>query len=643
MKPARSPAGPPAEVAWRPDYDFLRNSNIARFMAQHGIGSYEELRRAWIDDVEWFWKAAAEDLGVRWYEEPVQTLDRSRGNEWPRWFPGGVTNLVESCVEQHDSARLAYVWEGEEGITRSMTYGELSALVSRIAGGLRHAGVGKGDRVGLYLPLTPEAIACFYACAKLGAICVPMFSGFGAGAVANRLEDARAKLLITADGFYRRGKTVDMRAVAEEAVRSAPTVSRLVVCPRLAGADESWQVFLDAEPVVEPEPVSSDHPFMVAYTSGTTGKPKGAVHTHGCFPLKSATETNYHADHRDGELLFWITDLGWIVAPIAVLGAGLAGRSVFLYDGAPDHPTPGRMAEMIERHSISIFGASPTFVRALMHRSAHGFDRPPRSLRVLTSTGEPWNELPWLWFFEQIGGGRCPIVNLAGGTEAGSLVGVLPICPLKPTSFNTPAVGVDIDVFDAEGKPAAPGDVGELVVKQPWPGQTRGLWEDDERYLSTYWNRWPGVWVHGDWASRDDEGFLFLHGRSDDTINVAGKRVGPAEVESVLVSHPRVEECAAVGIPHELKGEAVWCFVVMRGEDDEIDDELSSLVAERLGRAFAPERVIKVSALPRTRNAKIIRRAIRDVVTGASSGDLSSLENPEALEEIRRLLGRPLG
>jgi acetyl-CoA synthetase len=624
----------PAEAVWQPTDDFLRNSNIAGFMERHGLASYEELLQAWTADPEWFWSAASEDLGVVWYERPHAVLDRSGGNEWPRWFPGGVTNLVASCVDRHNPDRLAIVWEGEESTVRTLSFGELSALVARIAGGLRAAGISSGDCVGLYLPLAPESVACLYACAKIGAIAIPMFSGFGAEPVTSRLNDAWAKVLITADGFYRRGNVVPMQAIAEKAVRGAPAVERLVVWPRLAGDSPDWSAFLKAEPITEPEPLRADHPFMVAYTSGTTGRAKGAVHTHGGFPLKSATETNYHADHRDGELLFWITDLGWIVAPIVVLGAGLAGRTIFLYDGAADHPTSARMAEMIDKHSISLFGASPTFVRALMRRTDHGFESSPPSLRVLCSTGEPWNELPWLWFFERVGGGRCPIVNLAGGTEAGSLVGVLPIRPLKPTCFTGPAVGVDVDVFGRGGHPTVPGELGELVVKQPWPGQTQGFWDDDERYLATYWHRWPGVWVHGDWASRDEEGYVFLHGRSDDTINVAGKRLGPAEVESVLTDHPAVIECAAVGIPHEVKGETIWCFAVVREPAAELEEELRTLVGERLGRVFAPDRVLCVSALPRTRNAKIVRRAIRDAVTGAEPGDLSSLENPEVLEEI---------
>jgi acetyl-CoA synthetase len=626
-----------ADAAWHPSDDFLTNSSLARLTARLGFGYYEELRRASIEDVEWFWGAVAEDVGFQWLEQPERVLDRSRGNAWPEWFPHGVTNLVLSCVDRHDPARLAYLWEGEEGTVRAMSFGELSELVSAVAGGLRARGVRAGDRVGLYLPLVPEALASLYACAKVGAVAVPMFSGFAPEAVAARLRLAEAKLLVTADGFFRRGKSVDLGRAAVEAASAAPMVEHVAVFPRLG--EGNWEAFLDAEPVRDAEPVPSNHPFLLAFTSGTTGAPKGAVHTHAGLPLKAATEVAYHADQRDGELFFWMTDLGWIVAPLIALGTGMLGRPMFLYDGAADHPRPSRVAELVGRHSVAILGASPTWARSLMRRSDHGFDEPPASLRVLASSGEPWSDVAWRWFFERVGGSRCPIVNLAGGTEAGSLLGVVPLRPLKACSFNSHCLGVDVDVVGADGQPVAPGELGELVVRQPWVGQTRGFWRDDDRYLATYWNRWPGVWAHGDWASRDAAGFWYLHGRSDDTINVAGKRVGPAEVESVLAGDPRIADCAAIGVPHAVKGEAIWCFVVLTGvQEGDVEEELRSLVAARLGRAFTPERVVPVAQLPRTRSAKVVRRAVRAAVTGANVGDVSSLENPDAIDEIRRVL-----
>jgi acetyl-CoA synthetase len=620
----------PTDVVWRPGDDFLRNSNIARFMQRHGFESYDALRTAWTEHAVDFWSKVADDLGVVWYEPPAAALEPESG-PWARWFKGGRTNLVASCVDRHDPQQVAYVWEGEEGAVRRMTFGELSTLVGRIAGGLRASGVRQGNVVGLFLPLAPEAYAALYACAKIGAIALPLFSGFGPDAIASRLRHAEARVLITADGSLRRGRTIDMRAAAQAAARSAG-VETVVVWPRLAEGD--WEAFLDAPPVADPEPLPGEHPFMLAYTSGTTGRPKGAVHTHAEFPLKVATETLYHLDQREGELLFWQTDLGWIMAPLTMIGAGLTGRPLFLYDGAPDHPTPARVAEMLERHRIALYGTSPTFIRALMGRDDHGFDGDPRSLRVLGSTGEPWNDAPWRWYFERVGGGRCPVVNVAGGTEAGSLLGVLPIRPVKPCSFNTPCVGVDADVVDADGSPLGPGEVGELVVRRPWPGRTHGFWKEDERYLETYWQRWPQLWAHGDWASRDADGFWYLHGRSDDTMMIAGKRVGPAEVETVLVDHKDVTEAAAVGVPDELKGEAIWCFVVAARDSIGLEDELKELVGERLGRPFIPARIVLVVSLPKTRNGKVVRRALRATAAGEHPGDLSALEDPAALETL---------
>ena len=620
------------ETAWTPSEEQRTGANIARFMSKHGLGSYAELRAAWTADAAWFWGTMADELGIHWFERPHTTLDVSRGVAWARWFPGGITNVVSSCVDRHDPESLAYVGEGEEGDVSRMTFGELSDLVSRIAGELRRLGVRREDRVGLYLPLTPEAYACMYACAKIGAVAVPMFSGFGVAAIVARLQDAGASVLISADAFLRRGKVIPMREIAEAAARESG-VEQLIVWPRLG--EGSWDAVLAADPVREAEPVPADHPFLIAYTSGTTGKPRGAVHTHAGFPLKTATETFFHCDQRDGELLCWLTDLGWIMAPLTMAGAGLTGRPLFLYDGAPDHPTPGRVRELIDRHELAILGASPTYVRALMGQPDHGFDTSPSSLRILCSTGEAWNEVPWWWYFERVGGGRCPVVNVAGGTEAGSFLGVLPIRPLKPCSFNSTCVGVDAAVYRADGSEAEPGEVGELVVRQPWPGMTKSFWNDDERYLDSYWSRWPDVWVHGDWASRDADGNWWLHGRSDDTMMIAGKRVGPAEVESALVKHDAVIEAAAIGVPDELKGESIWCFVVAPRDVSIDEDDLRSFVGTQLGKAFTPRRVIAVSLLPRTRNGKVLRRAIRAVVTGESQGDLSSLDNPGAIAEIQ--------
>jgi acetyl-CoA synthetase len=621
-------------------------------MRANGIATEEDLLRRSVQDVGWFWDAVVRDLGLEFSRPYERVLDTSAGIEWTTWFGGGRVNLAHNCVDrwaERTPEAVAVLWEGEEGSVRRVTYRELREMTDRLANGLASLGVGERDAIGIFLPMSPEAVAAVMACAKLGAIFLPVFSGFAADAVAVRLNDARAKVLVTADGFPRRGKTVAMKEVADDAAARTPSLEHVVVWSRLgrkdlpwtSGRDVRWEDLLEAQPDrFETRELDPEHPLFIAYTSGTTGRPKGAVHVHGGFLVKIAEEVAYQADLHPGEILYWFADLGWIMGPWEVVGATALGATVFCSDTAPDHPEPDRLWDMVERHRITHLGVSPTLIRALIPHGPEQVTRHDRSsLRILASTGEPWNPEPWRWFFEVVGEGRCPIINLSGGTEVGAcFLSPHPISPLEPCTLRGPALGMDLDIVDAVGEPVPRGQVGELVCRQPWPGMTRGIWGDPERYLDTYWRRFPGVWVHGDWASVDEEGFWFLHGRSDDTISLAGKRLGPAEVESALADHPAVAEAAAVGVPHPIKGEAVWCFVVptpTAEPGDALSAELADLVAEHLGKAFRPSRVVFVAELPRTRSAKILRRAIRAAVSGEDAGDLSSLENPRALEAIR--------
>lgn len=621
-------------------------------MAEHGVTDFDELVRRSIAEPEWFWDAIVRFLGIEFAVPYDRVLDSSDGIEWTKWFVGGRLNIAVTCVDRHadDPARRdqpAVVWEGEEGVTRTLTYAELRTLTDRFAAGLAARGVREGDAVGLFLPMIPETVAALLAVAKLGAFFLPIFSGYGAEAVALRLSDAGAVALITADGFTRRGKPVPMKETADAAVASVPSVHTVAVVPRLGRDDVPMKADRDlmladllagVPDRFDAAVVDSEHPLLVAYTSGTTGRPKGSVHVHGGFLAKIAEEVAFQMDLRPGEKLFWLTDIGWIMGPWEIIGTLANGGALVLYDGAPDHPGPDRLWALVERHRVDILGVSPTLVRALM---AHG-DEPVAahdlsSLRVLGSTGEPWNEAPWQWFFETVGGGRCPVINISGGTEVGAcFLSPHVTQPIEPCSLGGPALGMAVDVFDEHGH-SVRGEVGELVCTKAWPGMTRGMWRDPERYLETYWSRWPGVWWHGDWASIDEHGQWFLHGRSDDTIKVAGKRLGPAEVESVLVEHPAVVEAAAVGLPDEVKGESLWCYVVTApgvDADDTLRDELRALVADRLGRAFTPSGIRFTGAIPKTRSAKVMRRAIRAVATGAEAGDLSGLEDPAALDAV---------
>jgi acetyl-CoA synthetase len=640
-----------SEVIWRPSEEYIERANVTRFMRAHGIQTYEELVERSQADVEWFWDAVVKDLGIEFFEPYQRVLDTSDGIPWAKWFVGGKINLAHATCDvwaDRTPDRVAALSETEDGEVRQLTYRELRETADRLANGLASLGIGEGDAVGIFMPMAPEIVAATLACAKLGAVYLPIFSGYAADAVATRLNDAQAKALITADGFLRRGQAVGMKEVADRAADLAPTVRHVITWARLGREDVSWserdvlwEELLAAQPSrFETRPLESEHPLFIAYTSGTTGRPKGSVHVHGGFTVKIAEEVAYQGDVHPGEVLFWVTDLGWIMGPWEIVGAGALGATVFLYEGAPNHPQPDRIWDMVERHRISTLGVSPTLIRALIPAGDEWVRKHDlSSLRIIGSTGEPWNTDPYLWLFREVGGERCPIINISGGTEVGAcFLSPLPITELKPTTLRGPALGMAVGVWGPDGRPVPPGEVGELVCTKPWPAMTRGVWGDPDRYLSTYWSRWPDVWVHGDWASIDDEGFWFLHGRSDDTMNIAGKRLGPAEVETALTDHPAVAEAAAVGVPHEVKGESVWCFVIpMPGNElgEELERELKRAVAERLGKAFTPERIVFVDELPKTRSAKILRRAIRASVMGQDPGDLSSLENPTALEKIR--------
>ncbi|MEY2398948.1 MAG: acetyl-CoA synthetase [Actinomycetota bacterium] len=608
----------------------VAQTNVGRFMAKHGVADFDALRAKSVAEPGWFWDAIVEHLGVRFRQPYTEVLNADNGIAWATWFTGGRLNAVDTLLD-HPADRTAIVWEGEGGDVCRWTYGELRRQVSGVAAALRSAGVGEGHAVGVFMPMLPETVAGLLGVMAVGAVFLPLFSGYGAAAVATRLQDAEAKALLTARVAHRRGKEIDMLAVADEAVAQCPSVTA-VLC---VGRD--WPDASDSP--IDAAALDSEHPLFIAYTSGTTGRPKGTIATHAGFLAKVAEEVAFQFDVREDDTLFWFTDMGWIMGPWEVVGTLANGATLALFEGAPDWPEVDRLWAFLEAHRVTVLGISPTLIRAQMPNG----DEPVlqhdlSSLRVLGSTGEPWNELPWLWYFNVVGGGRCPVINISGGTEVGAcFLSPHPVHPIKPMSLGGPCLGLAVDVFDDDGKPLR-GAVGELVCTAPWPGMTRGIYKDPQRYIDTYWSRWPDVWVHGDWASVDAEGDWFLHGRSDDTIKVAGKRLGPAEVETVLVQHPSVIEGAAVGIPDEVKGEALWCFVVLKPgvePTDQLRHEIKSLVADALGKSFAPSVVRFTDALPKTRNAKVLRRAVRSIVTGDELGDLSSLEDPATIEAVR--------
>lgn len=642
-----------SQYVWEPNSEYIEAANVTRLMRRHGITEYRELVQRSQDDIEWFWDEVVKDLGLEFTTPYEKVLDDSDGFKWPKWFTGGRVNLTANCIDRHLTDRgeqPAIIWEGEDGATLTLTYGQLHTEVCRVANGLVARGIGEGDAVGVYMPMVPGAVIAAYAIARIGAIYLPIFSGFGAPAIATRLNDAKAKALFVADGFYRRGEKVAMKAVAVEAVADSPSIEAVFVYLRFPDddlqpgpTDVMWDEAFASQPATHEAPaLDPETPVLIGYTSGTTGTPKGSVHVHGGFLVKVAEEAAYQTDVGPGDLLYWVTDMGWIMGPWEMVGSHANGATVFMYEGAPNFPGPDRLWDMCERHGVTVLGISPTLVRALMPAgeepvTSHDLSK----LRILASTGEPWNPEPYRWFNTVVGGGTRPIINISGGTEIGAcFLGAAPVIPTKNSSLGTPALGMAIDVYGPDGKPVR-GEVGELVCTKPWPAQTRGFWNNTERYLESYWSRWDDVWVHGDWASIDGEGYWYLHGRSDDTLNIAGKRIGPAEFESAAVEHPAVVECAAIGVPDEVKGEAVWCFCILQPDTERTDalgSDIKTVVAGELGKAFKPARIMFVDELPRTRSAKILRRAIRARALGEDPGDLSSLENPSALEAIDRSL-----
>ncbi len=618
---------------------------MVRLARRLACDDHAALHRLSVEDPDRFWRAVQEDLGIPFARDWDSVLDDSHGMEWTTWFTGARLNVADACVHRWARERPdedAAVWQSEDGGRRSLTWSELSLEVLRLAEALVELGVRAGDAVGIYLPMSPEAAIAAHACAHVGAIQVPIFSGFAAPAIAARLGDAGARVLITADASYRRGNQIPMKRIADDALAAASSVERVIVwrreganVPMVPERDHYWDELVAAVPgELGPIELDAEAPYLLAYTSGTTGPPKGALHVHGGFLLSIAREAAYQADLRPGDRVLFATDMGWIMGPWTVVGAGALGATTVFMEGAPDWPAD-RIWKLVESERVTMLGVSPTLIRALIPSGEPSVDL--SSLRAVTTTGEPWNRGPYDWLDEHVcGGGRIPIVNISGGTEVGAcFLSVTPMAPTKPCSLGFPALGQDMDVFDEQGRPLR-GEVGELVCKRAWPGMTRGIWGDPERYLETYWRRFPGVWTHGDWASIDDDGYWYLHGRSDDTLNVAGKRIGPAELESAAVNHPAVAEAAAIGVPHEVKGEVPWLFCVLRRGESPAAEDIARTVTDELGKAFKPDRIVFVAALPKTRSAKIVRRAVRATALGQDPGDVSTLENPESLEEIAR-------
>jgi acetyl-CoA synthetase len=626
-------------------------------MVKHGFKSYKNLVQKSVEDIDWFWSKAEEELGVEWFQPYTRVLDTSRGVQWARWFIDGRMNVAHNALDKHATSEardwVAFIWAGEDGSIERYTFSELYQEANRLANELEGLGVGVGDPVALLLPMIPETVVSLFAILKVGAIVLPIFSGLGPPAIATRLRRSGARVLITVDGTHRRGRVIRIKEDLDEAAKEAPELEKVIVVKRL-GIDVPWRegrdivwgdVLAGQSGEYDTKQVDPEHPALFLYTSGTTGRPKGAIISHAGALLQSSKEIHFNMDLKPREVLMWITDIGWMMGPWQIIGAQSLGGSHVIFEGTINYPKPDRVWAMIERFGITHLGGSATAFRMLKSLGdewvkTHDLS----SLRVTGNTGEPIDPDTWTWLMETVGEGRCPLINLSGGTEIfGCFLLPLPVMPLKPSTLGGPGLGMAIDVFN-EGGESIRGEVGYLVCKKPAPSMTMGFWKENERYIETYWSRWPGVWFHGDWASVDEDGYWFLHGRTDDVIKVAGKRLGPAEVESIINENKAVRESACIGLPHKLKGEVLVCFVALKPgyeASPELEEEIRGLIVGSMGKPFAPEDVVLVRDLPRNRAGKIMRRIVKALMLGREPEDLSVVENLEALDEIRRAARDP--
>ncbi len=639
---------------WLPTAAHLAQSGPARLVRHFGLPDYDALLHYALEQPAAYWRGVAEVCEFIWDTPPTAHVDFTNGREFPRWFPGARLNWVKSVLawagRADGASRLAIVDEREDGSVESLDYAALRTRVHAFASALTQVGVRRGDRVGLLMENGVTATVSLLAIAALGAVVVPLFSGFGADAVVARLSAAEVKLLIASPSFQRRGKPVDLQSVVRAAWPQLPTLERVLWHTSDPGTvlDPAREAVLAdclraAHAAFTLPSCTPDDAFMLIYTSGTTGKPKGIVHTHGGFPLKIAHDALVHFDLAPGDVFCWPADMGWIAGSLVLGCALLRGATLVCYSGGPDYPDWSRMTRLIERHRITHFGSAPTLIRGMASHTAETMRGDVSSLKLLVTAGEGIDPEHFGWFQQHFGRGVCPLINYTGGTEAsGALLGSVVVRPIVPSGFNSPSPGVTVDVVGADGASIVD-TVGELAVREPFVGMTQSFWRDDERYLDTYWRALPGLWIHGDLALRRHDGQFFMRGRSDDTLKIAGKRLGPAEVEEVVLRLPELSEAAAIGVADAERGERLVVFVVpaaaCTASADEIAQRVMTQVDMQLGRPFRPSAVHCVRQLPKTRSSKTMRRVIRNLYCGTPPGDLSSLDNPAALDEIRAAAG----
>lgn len=632
-------------IAWEPTEEIIQKSNLLRFMRQHGIADYQTLLKRSEQDLDWFWDAFIRFADIQFYQPYTRVVDLTDGLPWPRWFVDGKINLVHNFLDKwaedpQTAGRTALLWEGEDGSSRRYTFAELQAEANRFANVLRNLGIGVGERVAIYMPMIPETVIALYGIYKAGAVAVPLFSGFGPDAVALRLSDVEAKMVVTADGFFRGGQAVPLKTVLDQALASVSCVQAVIVAERLGstadyvqGRDYRWsEVVASAAASFATVQTDAEDICMVSYSSGTTGKPKGIVHVHGGIAVKTAEVGMFIYDTQPDDVFFMITDFGWMMGQLPLFSAHAVAAPYLLYEGSPLYPNPGRLYSILEQYKVSVFGAPATALR-LLKTFAEPFRRQAdlRSLRILGHTGEPIDEETWLWYLSWTEG-KTPVINGSGGTEVfAEIISSVCIQPQKPTCLGaTPAVGAR--VVDEQGNPLPPGQPGYLVFTLPQPAQTRGFWKDRQRYLDSYFHLGEKMWWQGDMVMVDEDGYWFHLGRADDVIKVSGRRTGPGEIEDVVARFPGVLESAVIGVPHPIKGEELILFVVPVPGTQVSTDALRKHVSDALGKPYEPGEIHLVKDLPKTRTQKIMRRLIKQRFLGQPLGDTSSLLNPESLE-----------
>ena len=619
-------------------------------MKKHKLSSLDELSNKAKNELEWYWKSVSDDIGIVWNKPYEKILDVSDGIAWSKWFLKGKTNIYSSSVEKFAKShpeKIAYYFESEDGCTSTISYHTLDSKVSKLANGLKSIGVKKGDVVAIYLPMIEEAILSILAAAKIGAIQTVIFSGYSSESLHMRLKDCNAKVLITSDGFHRKGKMVSQKQSVESALKDS-RVEKIIIVPYKGVDDYSESegiIFYDAlvslqSNVCMTEILDSEDPLFILYTSGTTGNPKGVVHTHGGFSVFAGHQSAYLIDTQPKDILFWPADVGWITGLVwNVYGLLLVGACAVIYDGALDFPSYERIWRMLSGYNVTIFGISPTAVRLFKKNDIEplklfSLDK----IKNIPTTGEPLDEDSWWWLYEKVGNKKIPIMNLSGGTEiGGAMLSVFPGMKLKPATVGIPVPGMNLDVFDDLQKSVREKN-GYLVIKSPWPAMTRGLLYNDKKYLETYWSKFKNIWFHGDYVFVDKDNLWYMRGRTDDIINVSGHRMSTSEIEQAVISHNKISDAASVGILDDITGEAIVVFFVADKKFGQIKlSEISDHVSEKIGKVARPKLFFQLSDLPKTRTGKIMRRLLKSKLLGEELGDLSALENPDVLDEIQKL------